>query len=58
MRKGDNEREYRCKNTRAQKDACVQRGRETIDELSGWLPEQWVQGVTRMRRGAGTPGDP
>ena len=35
MGKGDNEREYRCKNTRAQKDACEQRGRETTDELSG-----------------------
>ena len=34
------------------------RVRETTDELSGWSPEQWVQGVTRMRRGVGTPGDP
>ena len=46
------------KNTRAQKDVCAQRGREMTDELSGWSPEQWVQGVTRMRRGAVTPGDP
>ena len=58
MRKGDNEREYRCQNTRAQEDAFAQRGRETLDELSGWSPEQGVLGVTRMRQRGWDPGDP
>ena len=58
MRKGDNEREYRCQNIRAQEDACAQHGRETLDELSGWSPEQVVLGVTRMRQRGWDPGDP
>ena len=58
MRKGDNEREYRCQNIRAQEGACSQRGRETLDELPGWSPEQGVLRVTRMRQRGWDPGDP
>ena len=35
-----------------------QRGRETLDELPGWSPEQGVLGVTRMRQRGWDPGDP